>query len=68
MTSVAEVPVDPAAARALSQAAQKARHWTAERDRLIVQAVKAGGSLREVAETVGLSHSAIDKIVRRNQK
>lgn len=65
MTSVVEVPVDPAAASKLRDAADKARHWTTERDRLIVQAVKDGGSLREVAEVVGLSHTAVAKIARR---
>lgn len=33
--------------------------WTAERDRRIREAVAAGGSLREVGEAVGLSHTAV---------
>lgn len=68
MTTVHEMPVDPAHARKLASAAAKAREWTETRDRLIVEAVAAGGSLREVAETVGLSHTAVAKIVRKAQQ
>lgn len=67
MTTVHEMPVDPADARKLAGAASKSREWTEQRDRLIVEAVQAGGSLREVAETVGLSHTAVAKIVRRSK-
>lgn len=65
MTTVPVVPVDPALARHLSRAANKEREWRVRRDNLIRDAVKAGGSLREVAEVVGLSHTAIAKIVAR---
>lgn len=65
VTTVPVVPVDPALARHLSRAGDKSREWTARRDDLIRDAVKAGGSLREVAELVGLSHTAVAKIVKR---
>lgn len=49
----------------LATAAGKASHWTQERDRLIVEAVKSGKSLREVAEYVGMSHMGVARIVKR---
>ena len=51
--------VDDETKRALRAAGRKVGEWTAERDRLIRKAVKDGGSLREVAELVGLSHTAV---------
>lgn len=45
--------------KALRTAARKVTEWTAERDRLIRQAVAAGGSLREVGEVAGISHTAV---------
>jgi hypothetical protein len=39
-----------------------------ERDRLIRKAVKAGGSYREVAGALGLSHSRIQQIVNSTSK
>ena len=52
-------------ARRLEQAAQRAREATEQRDELIREAVQAGGSLREVAELVQLSHTGVRKIVQR---
>ena len=52
----------PDARKALTQAARKQREWRAKRDELIREAVEAGGSYREVAEAVGLSHTAVRKI------
>lgn len=65
MTTVGEVPIDHATARGLALAASKAHEWTKTRDRLIREAVAAGGSLRDVAYAVGLSHTAVAKIVKR---
>lgn len=65
-TTVLAVSVDPALAKKLSRTAKRVRDSTAERDRLISEAIHAGGSLREVAELVELSHTAISKIVRRH--
>lgn len=67
-TTVREVPVDPDLAKKLSRAAKKAQEGTAERDRLIVEARNAGSSLREVAELVDLSHTAVAKIVARHER
>ena len=39
-----------------------------DRDRLIRDAVAAGGSYREVARTLGLSHSRIQQIVKSPSK
>lgn len=49
--------------KALRTAGRKAAEWTAERDRLIRQAVAEGGSLREVGDIAGMSHTAIRFIV-----
>ncbi len=49
----------PELQKALRKAGREVEKWTAERDRLIKEAVTAGGSLREVGESVGLSHTAV---------
>jgi hypothetical protein len=46
----------------LEQAGKQVRVWTARRDALIKEALAAGGSLREVGEAVGLSHTAVKLI------
>ncbi len=47
----------------LTDAGDKAREWTASRDRMIREAREAGWSLRRIGETVGLTHGAIAKIL-----
>lgn len=59
------VPVDPELARKLTREGRKAREATAERDRLIAEAYKAGGGLREIARLVGLTHPTVKYIVGR---
>ena len=49
----------------LSEAAEAAVEWTARRDDLIRQARAAGHSWRQIADAVGLSHTAIANIVAR---
>jgi hypothetical protein len=51
--------------RALVSAGKKAADWTARRDALIRQAVREGGSLREVGALAGLSHTAVKLICQR---
>lgn len=51
--------IDPKLWTALRQAGRKVNEWTAERDRLICEAVAAGGSLREVGDAAGISHTAV---------
>jgi len=46
-------------------AARKAREWTERRNALIRQAHAEGESFRSIAERVGLTHTAIKKIVDR---
>lgn len=55
----------PEKAKALRNAAAKANYWLGVRDGLIREAVAEGGSLREVAEAVGLSHPGVKKIAER---
>lgn len=64
-TTVREVPVNPALAEKLRRAAGKIDRWTVERDRLIVEARRAGASSREVAELVGLTHAGVLHIEKR---
>lgn len=68
MTTVREVPVDPALAERLRRAAGKADRWLEERDRLIYEARKAGGSSREIADMVGLTHAGVLKIETRMER
>lgn len=60
--TVEAMSIDPATARELRQAGAKVVEWTERRDELIRQAVADGGSLRAVAESVGLSHTAVSFI------
>lgn len=64
-TTVREVPVPPDLAEKLRRAAGKAERWTLERDRLIAEARKAGGTAREIGEMVGLTHAGVLKIEKR---
>lgn len=54
----------PETKKALTTAGRKVAEWTIERDRLIRQAHADGGSLREIGEAAGLSHTAVAFIVR----
>jgi transposase len=56
--------IDPPLARKLARAADKVQASTAARDQLIREAVAAGGSYREVAELVGVSHTSVANIVK----
>lgn len=57
--------MEPVLLRSLRDAAEKAARWTVERDALIRRARSEGATLREVAEAVGLSHTAVAKIEQR---
>ena len=57
--------LDPDTERGLRRAAEKQREWTERRNTAIREAVAAGGSYREVATAVDLSHAAVAKIVKR---
>ncbi len=61
--TVPPVPVDPALSKRLTRASQKAKDYTAERNRLIVEAHAAGGGVREIARLVGLTHPAVLRIL-----
>lgn len=56
----------PETARELRRIGRRVKESTAERNRLIRQAAEAGGSLREIAKEVGISHVAVKKIIERN--
>lgn len=58
-TTLPPVAVNPDLARKLRTAGRNVERWTSERDRLIREAVAAGGSLREVGEAAGISHTAV---------
>ena len=55
----------PQTRKALRQDGADAKRAVAARDARIVKAVRNGGSLREVADAVGLSHTAVANIVNR---
>lgn len=57
---------DPVRRAALEAVGASARLATDRRDAAIVAAVAAGMSQRDVARTVGLSHTAVQHIVRRS--
>ena len=49
--------------RALREIEEGVRSAREQRDRAVVAAVEAGGSYREVARAIGLSHSRVQQIV-----
>ena len=61
MTAETTLPrvLTPEIEKSLRTAGRKVAEWTAERDRLVKEAVKAGGSLREVGDAAGISHTAV---------
>lgn len=58
----------PEQAKELRQAGKQVQVWTAKRDALIRAAVEAGGTLREVGEAVGMSHTAVKFIAHGRPK
>lgn len=52
----------------LVTAGKQVRIWTAIRDETIARLVAKGGSLREVGDAVGLSHTAVSLIAARQAK
>lgn len=64
-STLPSVPITPETARELTRAAKRLDAARDHRDQLVVQAVREGAGLREVARAVGLTHPAITKILRR---
>lgn len=58
----------PEMEKSLRTAGRKVAEWTAERERLVREAVAAGGSLREVGEAAGISHTAVKFIAHGRPK
>lgn len=58
-TTLPSMPIKDETKKALRTAGRKVAEWTEERDRLIREAVGEGGSLREVGELAGISHTAV---------
>lgn len=67
-TTFPAMPIEPDTLKALRTAGRKVTEWTAERDRLVRQAVAEGGSLRAVGDAAGLSHTAVSFIVSGRRK
>jgi hypothetical protein len=57
--------VDPDLARRLVTAARKGGEWLSRRDELIVEALEAGATQREVAKLAGLTQPAVSGIYHR---
>lgn len=66
--TVPPMAIDPHTAAALRTAGDKVAEWTEKRDAAIRQAVAEGGSLREVAALVGISHMAVKYIAHGRPK
>lgn len=64
-TSVDVMAIEPATVRDLARAGRMQREWTNKRNAAIIGAHQAGASLREIAEAVGLSHTAVSSIIKR---
>ena len=57
--------VDPDTRRALKRAERRVREANDNRNEIIRKAVEEGGSLREVAELAGVSHTTVMNVSRR---
>ena len=57
----------PETARELRRIGKRVKESTVERNRLIRNAAADGGSLREIAKEVGISHVAVKKILERDR-
>jgi transposase len=60
--------LDPELARRIRTAARKGGEWIDRRDRLIIEAIEAGASQREVAQHAGLSQPAVSGIWNRHRE
>jgi transposase-like protein len=58
------VTLDASARRALERAGTRQREATEARNQAIAEAQQTGASLREIAEAVGLSHTAVARILK----
>lgn len=58
-TTLPRMTIDSETVKNLRQAASKVTWWTEHRNQLIVDAVAAGYSLREVGTAAGMSHTAV---------
>lgn len=60
--------IDGALAARLKEVAEVHRSAEAERDRLVIEAVSAGGTLRGVAALIGLTHVGVLNIVKHKKR
>lgn len=58
--------IEPDTVRELARAGRMQREWTDKRNAAIIRAHRDGASLREIGEAVGLSHMAVDAIVKKH--
>lgn len=58
--------VDPDLAKRIVTAARKGGEWLRRRDELIVEALEAGATQREVAKLAGLTQPAVGAIHKRH--
>lgn len=66
LTGMSKTPaVGSETVRRLRRLGRKVDEATADRNRAIVEAHRDGLSLRDIADLVGISHSGVDKIIRR---
>lgn len=66
LTNTVEVPrrpIDPERRRKLARAQLAHTQWRERRDELIVEAYKAGVSIREIARVTDLSHPGVIRIL-----
>lgn len=67
VTTVPPVPIPEELQKRLAAVGRAQRFIDKNRDALIVEAAEDGGSLREIAELVGLSHTGVRKIIERKK-
>lgn len=63
--NVPAVPIPEELVKRLLAIGQAQQFIDDNRDRLILEAAEAGGSLREIAELVGITHTGVRKIIQK---
>lgn len=67
-TTVGEVAISPAEARRLKRLAEQAQDAIDKRDAAILEAKKAGATLRELEAATGINHVTVMRMIERRER
>lgn len=67
-TTVGEVAISPGVARALKRLADQAQDAIDKRDTAIIEAKKAGATLRELEAATGINHVTVMRMIEKRER